>query len=68
MGMTVEDFMDLCIDSSIQTVTLYDTKLECDVFTGTVDEMNDNELEAIVESFDCICKGCDTLTLNVTTF
>lgn len=63
--MTVEDFMDLSVDETIQEVTLYSVELGKNIFTGFYDDMTDAMLEAEVSSFDVIDKHCPKLILNI---
>ena len=63
--MTVDEFMDLSIDSSWQKVKIYDVDLGEEVFEGTIDDMPDKYRFGEVGSFDIIDDNSPTLTLNV---
>jgi hypothetical protein len=63
--ITVEDFMDLSVDASWQTIHIYDNDKGEEVFVGTINDMPDKYRYGDIGSFDIIDTDCPRLTLNV---
>src|SRR5574344_442479 len=64
LGQTLEDFLDVCIDSSIlDSITLADNDEDdyITVFEGSYDELTDNLKNASFADFDC---GVDPVVIN----
>ena len=65
MYMTVDEFINMCIDADSQEFTIYDSDKEKNVFTGYLDDCPDDyRYSANVDSFDTLY-GDNGLTLNV---
>ena len=61
--MTINDLMELCIDSSFCKVEIYDLNKEDVVWSGCGDEIPDEYGELDINSFDVPTEGC--LTFNI---
>ena len=65
MPITVYDFCDMCVDSDLITVNLWDSDAEKVIFTGTMTEAMESEFsDYTVNSFDAELQN-DEITLNV---
>ena len=64
--MTVEYFLEYCIDAGMLTVALYDVDEVVLIWQGFGDEVPDNYLYLDVESFD-VPSVSGEMTLNVST-
>lgn len=62
---TVSDLTELFVDSSFQTVAIYDCGKEEEVFRGTVDDIPEDLQDLEVQSIDNLEKNSDVLTINV---
>ena len=62
---TVSDLTELFVDTTIQTVAIWDGGKEEEVFRGTVDEIPEDLQGLDVQSIDNIEKNSDVLTINV---
>ena len=61
--MTIEEFMELCIEPSMLKVEIYDCDKGEIVWSGYADELPDKYGEMDVESFDIPTNGC--MTFNI---
>lgn len=67
MGITVYDLVDLFIESSFQTVEVWDVSKEEVIFVGTLGEMPLEIQDLTVQSIDNLTKISSVLTVNVDT-
>lgn len=61
----VSDLTDLFIETSIQTVAIYDCGKDKEVFRGTIDDIPEDLQELEVQSIDNLEKNSDVFTINV---
>lgn len=61
--MTIEDIMELCIDSSLCVVEVFDCETGKEVWSGAGDEIPDEYAQLEVGSFDVPKEG--KMTFNV---
>lgn len=61
----VSDLTDLFIETSIQTVAIWDCGKDEEVFRGTVDDLPEDLQNLEVQSIDNIEKNSDVFTINV---
>ena len=61
--MTIEQFMELCIEPSMCKVEIYGINQEETVWSGYADEIPNEYREMDVESFDVPTDGC--MTFNI---
>ena len=61
----VSDLTDLFIETSIQTVAIYDCGKEKEVFRGIVDDIPEDMQGLEVMSIDNLEKNSDVFTINV---
>lgn len=61
----VSDLTELFVETSIQTVAIYDCGKEKEVFRGTIDDIPEDLQELEVQSIDNLEKNSDVLTINV---
>lgn len=62
--MTVREFLWLCIDDSMLTVTLYDLITNDNVYIGSAEDIPDKYIDCCVQSFDVPTKEYE-ITLNI---
>lgn len=62
---TVADLTDLFVESTLQTVAIWDCGKNQEVFRGTIDEIPEDLQELEVQSIDTIEKDSDVFTINV---
>ncbi len=62
---TVSDLTELFVETSNQTVAIYDCGKEEEVFRGTVDDIPEDLQYLEVQSIDNIEKNNDVFTINV---
>ena len=66
--MTVEELIDTFCDSGLQQFAIYDLDQSKEIYRGPGDELTDtNILYHEVCSIDCIEKGSDIVTINIST-
>lgn len=61
----VSDLTELFIETSIQTVAIYDCGKEQEVFRGTIDDIPEDMQGLEVMSIDNLEKNSDVFTINV---
>lgn len=61
----VSDLTELFVETSIQTVAIYDCGKEKEVFRGTIDDIPEDLQELEVQSIDNLEKNSDVFTINV---
>lgn len=61
----VSDLTELFVETSIQTVAIYDCGKEKEVFRGTIDDIPEDLQCLEVQSIDNLEKNSDVLTINV---
>ena len=61
----VSDLTELFIETSIQTVAIYDCGKEKEVFRGTIDDIPEDLQSLEVMSIDNLEKNSDVFTINV---
>ena len=61
----VSDLTDLFVETSIQTVAIYDCGKEQEVFRGTIDDIPEDMQGLEVMSIDNLEKNSDVFTINV---
>jgi hypothetical protein len=61
----VSDLTELFIETSIQTVAIYDCGKEKEVFRGTIDDIPEDMQGLEVMSIDNLEKNSDVFTINV---
>ena len=61
----VSDLTDLFIETSIQTVAIYDCGKEQEVFRGIIDDIPEDMQSLEVMSIDNLEKNSDVFTINV---
>ena len=61
----VSDLTELFIETSIQTVAIYDCGKETEVFRGTIDDIPEDMQGLEVMSIDNLEKNSDVFTINV---
>lgn len=61
----VSDLTDLFVETSIQTVAIYDCGKEKEVFRGTIDDIPQDMQGLEVMSIDNLEKNSDVFTINV---
>lgn len=64
--ISVYDFIYLCCEPSFQTVKLWDIDNERVLFEGILPDMPEQYADLTVQSFDCLDKLSDVLTINIT--
>ena len=62
--MTIEEFMELCIEPSMCKVEIYDCNKGEVVWSGYADELPDKYGEMDVESFDVPTNECMTFNIG----
>lgn len=62
---TVSDLTDLFVESTLQTVAIWDCGKDEEVFCGTIDDIPEDLQELEVQSIDTIEKDSDVFTINV---
>jgi hypothetical protein len=62
---TVADLTDLFVESTLQTVSIWDCGKDKEVFRGTIDDIPEDLQELEVQSLDTIEKNSDVFTINV---
>lgn len=62
---TVSDLTDLFVESTLQTVAIWDCGKDEEVFRGTIDDIPEDLQELEVQSIDTIEKNSDVFTINV---
>lgn len=67
MGITVYDLVNLFIESSFQTIEVWDVSKEEVIFVGTLGEMPLEIQDLTVQSIDNLTKISSVLTVNVDT-
>lgn len=66
--MTVEDLIDTFYDSGLQEFAIYDLDHHKEIYRGPGDELTDTDiLYSEICSIDCIEKGSDIVTINIST-
>lgn len=62
---TVADLTDLFVESTLQTVAIWDCGKDKEVFRGTIDDIPEDLQCLEVQSLDTIEKNSDVFTINV---
>lgn len=62
---TVAYLTDLFVESTLQTVAIWDCGKDQEVFRGTIDDIPEDLQELEVKSIDTIEKNSDVFTINV---
>ena len=62
---TVSSLTELFIETSIQTVSIWDCGKDEEVFRGTIDEIPEDLQGLEVQSIDNLVKNSDVMTINV---
>lgn len=62
---TVSDLTDLFVESTLQTVAIWDCGKDEEVFRGTIDDIPEDLQDLEVQSIDTIEKNSDVFTINV---
>lgn len=62
---TVSDLTDLFVESTLQTVAIWDCGKDEEVFRGTIDDIPEDLQYLEVQSIDTIEKNSDVFTINV---
>ena len=66
--MTVEELIDTFCDSGLQQFAIYDLDQSKEIYRGPGDELTDDDiLYSEICSIDCIEKGSDIVTINIST-
>lgn len=62
---TVSDLTELFVDSTFQTVAIWDCGKDEEVFRGTIDDIPEDLQGLEVQSIDNLVKNSDVMTINV---
>ena len=62
---TVSDLTDLFVDTTLQTVAIWDCAKDEEVFRGSIDDIPEDLQYAEVQSIDNIEKNDDVITINI---